>query len=262
MSILNLNRSVLMAPEGVPAAPMGGLDPINGPEGVNAAPPAPEVPAAPPAPVVQPPAPPAAPAPIEMTSEQLADRIQRGQAATLNAVGLDSPEALAALVERDRQATAAAEETRRTQLSTEQQLREDLATRVAERDTAIAESETLRWERHVSGICATLGVRNVEYATFEVERAAEATPEGQEFDVAAWLQERVNPEAEEHSAMRAALGMAAPTVGTQPAPVTTTGAADGNAPPPPAPRGTHTAVDAMDMDPAAWQRHQESLGIG
>ena len=143
-------------------------------------------------------------------------------------------------------------------------MQEDLSTAHSERDAALEQAEQLRWERHCSGICATVGVRNVEYAMFELERAADATPEGEEFDVEGWLRERIDPaNVEQHGTMAAALGMEAPPVETRSAPVTSTGAGEGNEPPPPpAGGGEPTGDDVMGMTPAAWAAHKEALGIG
>ncbi len=265
MSILNLIRGPLMSPElgdggtgaGAPAAPMAGNDTASGP----AAAPEPGVapaaaPAAPP-PVAAPPADPS----IHMTSEQLSDRLERDRAAQLQKMGFASEAELTAMRERDQAATDAAETARREQQTREEQLAEDVSTANAARDNALAECDQLRLESHVAGICATVGVRNLDYATHMIERAAEALPDGEELDVEAYLAERVNPENAEHAQTRAALGIQA-AVGTVPVAVTTTAAADGNDPvPPPAGGGDPRAVDAMSMTPQQWQRHQEALGL-
>ena len=267
MSILNLNRGPLMYPDvgtggtgaDAPAAPLAGNDTQAGP----AAAPEPAVAGTPPAaaPEAPEPAAPAADPSIHMTSEQLSDRLERDRSAQLQRMGFASEAELTEMRDRDKAATDAAETARREQQTREEQLAEDVTTANTARDAAEAERDQLRFESHVAGICATVGVRNLDYATHMIERAAEALPEGEELDVEAYLAERVDPENAEHAQTRAALGIQA-AVGTVAAPVTTTAAADGSDPtPPPAGGGDPKDVDAMAMTDAQWQRHQEALGM-
>lgn len=273
MSILNLNRGPLMYPdvgtggtgEGAPAAPMAGNDTAAGPAGA----PEPTVAGTPPAAPAAPVAPPAAPAPaapaadasIHMTSDQLNDRMARERSAYLTRMGVGSEAELTALVTRDKEATEAAEKARREQQTREEQLAEDVTTAKAERDAAIAERDQLSFESHVATICATVGVRNLPYATHMVELAANALPEGEELDVEAYLAERVDPENAEHAQTRAAFGIQA-AVGTVAAPVTTTAAANGSEPtPPPAGGGDPVPTDAMAMTSAQWNAHLEAKGM-
>lgn len=208
----------------------------------------------------------AAPQPVDasisMTSQQLTDRMARDRQAYLRGLGFETEGELVAMQAAQREQAEATETARREQQTREETLQEDLTARTTERDAAIAEGEQLRWERHCSGICATVGVRNVEYAMFELERAANALGDSEELDVEAWLQERIDPaNAGQHGTMAAALGMAAPPVQVRDVPITTTG----DRPPPVAPPaggGPPSDGDAMGMDPAAWAAHKESLGIG
>jgi hypothetical protein len=196
-----------------------------------------------------------------MSSEQLRERMDRDRVAYLKTLGFESEQELKDFQKAEQERREKEEEERRAQQSREEQLQEDLQKAQQEREEAVEQAEALRWERHVSGICATVGVRNVEYAMFELERAANATPEGQEFDVEAWLRERIDPaNAEQHGTMAAALGMEAPPVTPRAAPVTTTG----DEPPPPAPPaggGPPSDADAMNLTPEQWAARKEALGI-
>lgn len=247
--------------EGAPAAPLAGNDTAAGPAGAPEPDVAPTVVPAPPPPP-EPPAAAGGDGSINMTSEQLKDRMARDRQVYLKSLGFESEEDLTAMQTAQAERTEAEETARREQMSREEKLQEDVAKQTQRADDAEAQAEALRWGQHVSGICASLGVRNVKYAQFAVEEAIEAAGEdGPEFDVEAWLQERLDPEAQEHSGMRAAFGMVSP-VGTVAAPVTTTAAADGSEPtPPPAGGGDPKDVDAMAMTPAQWQAHQEALGM-
>ena len=193
-----------------------------------------------------------------MTGEQLNDRLTRDRAAQLQRMGFENEAQLTEMRNRDKAATDAAETARREQQTREEQLAEDVTTAETARDAAVAERDQLRFESHVAGICATVGVRNLDYATHMIERAAEALPEDQELDVEAYLAERVNPENAEHAQTRAALGIQGAVVPVA-APVTTTGAADGSEPtPPPAGGGSPVPVDAMDMTSEQFQAHLAS----
>jgi hypothetical protein len=234
MFISNLFRGPLRAPEGEPTG--GGAPPDPGP------------------PVAPPVAPPTDPANITLTSEQLRDRLDRSKTSFLRAHGFASEDELKALKLRDVERVAKDEETRKATMTREQQLQEELAQERAGRAASDERAMRATFDRHVAGVCATLGVKNLEYATFLVEQAAQATPEGSELDVQAWLQARL----ESHPATRAALGMDAP-VATVVDPITTVPGF--TPPPPPRPGAAPPASDAFGMDAAAWQARRESLGI-
>lgn len=251
--MINWNRGLLMAPNdgGEGAAP---LPPTPAPPAPT--PPPAAVESAPEAPPVD--APPAAP-PLTLSKEQLDARMEQVRRSQLRDLGFDSPEELSAMRERDAAATKATEDARRAQQTREQQLTEDVTKRTQERDAAQAEADDLRFQGHVSSICATQGIKNVDYAQFAIGRAAEAVPEGEQLDVEAWLAERMNPEAAEHQALRTALGVAPPTA-TVASPHTTI---PGEPPPQPPPAGgTGPAVeDAFALDDATWQARREAYGV-
>jgi hypothetical protein len=239
MTITNLFRGPIRAPEGEPGAGASGGEP-----------PAPPVAPTPPAGDGDPP-----PEELRLTSEQLRDRLNRSRTAFLRANGLDSEEAFKQLVERDKQRATQEDEARRASLSREQVLQEDLARERAARVELEERAARFGFERHVAGICATLGVRNLDYATFEIERAAAALPEGQELDVEAWLRESM----ETRPAMRAAFGLDVATTVSEPITTTTAG---GPRPTPPRAGGAPPSSDVFGMDSAAWQSRKDALGIG
>ena len=219
-------------------------------------PPAPTPAPTPPAPT--PPTPPAPPEPdpgtINLTSAQLKERLDRSHAARLREAGLGSDAELQELIARDKKRKEDEEAARLASLSREQVLTEQKTKAEAEAAESKALLARATFERHVTGVCARMGVKNTDYAMFDVERAAEALPDGQELDVEGYLKERMekSPEA------RAALGMAPDQV--VPVPVTTT---PGGAPPvPPAPGAPGAPKDAFGMSTAEWQQRQAALGLG
>jgi hypothetical protein len=234
MFISNLFRGPLRAPEGEPTG--AGTPAVDPPV----------------APTVEPTAPVGS---ITLTSEQLRDRLDRSRTAFLRANGFASEDELKALRQRDVDRVATEEAARKATMTREQQLQEELAQANARSVASEERAARAHFDRHVAGVCATLGVKNLDYATFLVEQAAQAIPDGQELDVQAWLQSRL----ESHPATRAALGIDAPVTSVID-PVTTVPV---GAPPPTAPRpGNGPApVDAFGMDAAAWQAKREALGI-
>lgn len=238
MRITNLFRCALMAPENEPGGGGGGPPPVP--------------PVTPPAPPEDPPVPPGT---ITLTTEQLRDRLDRSRTAFLRANGFGSEAELQALRQRDEAATAAAETARLATLTREQQLQEQLAQANEARVASEASAARATFDRHIAGVCAQLGVRNLDYATFAVEQAANALPEGQELDVQAWLSQSMTT----NPAMRAALGIEAPVT-----PVVTgiTTVPPVTPPVPPRPGDPPPAVDAFGMTQAAWDARREALGIG
>jgi len=259
MHILNLmNRGPLRQPEPPAEGPLGGLDdqpnggkPPEAPAG-GAAPPAPpaaDPPAAPPADV------------ITMPKKALDERLARERRSYLRSLGFESEQQLKDFQEAQKQRQQQEEEARRAQQSREEQLQEDLARERQAAQQAQEQLEMMRFQSHVSGICASVGVRNLDYALHLVTRAAEALPEGDELDVEAFLKERVDPKNEAHASTRAALGLEVAPV-KSPAPATTTGAGSGAEPPPPTPGGDGQPADVYSMTPEQWNAHKQKLGLG
>lgn len=197
-----------------------------------------------------------APDEIRLTSEQLKDRLERSRTSFLRAHGFASEDDLKALKQRDTERAKAEDDARRAALSREQQLQEDLEKERQARVQAEQRATQVQYEREIATACASLGVRNYDYALFEVGRARAAAPADQPFDAAAWLAAQI----EAKPAMRAALGLE-PETQTVTAPVTTT---VGNGPTPPAPRtsGPPAPASAFTMDAETWQAKREALGIG
>ncbi len=196
-----------------------------------------------------------------MTSEQLSERLARDRSAQLQRLGFGNEAELVAMQERDRAATEAAETARQEQLTNEQRLQESLTTAETERDAALADANDQRFQNHVSGMCAASGVSNIPYAQFEIARAAEAMPEGEDLDVQAWLNERMDPERTEHANVRSALGVPeAPAPAAAPA---NTVPVPGVVPPGPPPAGGNAPKgdDVFAMSDAEWRAKQDALGI-
>lgn len=195
-----------------------------------------------------------------MTSEQLAERMQRDRRTYLRSLGYESEEELRAAQQRERERQEAEENARREQQTREQNLQEDLERERQRAAAAEAARDRLQFETEVTTLCATVGVRNVDYALHLVDRARQEATEGESVDVEAFLRERIDPENEAHQQTRLALGIeAAPT--TTPAPATTTRAGGPTPTPPPAGGGGGGEEDAFEMDAQAWQAKKEAMGI-
>lgn len=208
-----------------------------------------------------PPAPPASPTPPTQgppTEDPvwLADRLARAERASLKKhFGSDDPAALKARLDRAEELEKAEKERARLALSEQQRLQQDLDTERAKATDAQRERDAIAFESRVVRVCAELGVKNVDFAMFEIARAAEALPEGQTLDPTKYLQEL----AAKGDSQKMALGMSsAPGVIQVPA-TTTPNPGD----PPAAPGGIVPGEKtAFEMDDKAWAAKKASLGIG
>lgn len=255
----------MTTPAQPPASPAPGTPP--------AAPPAPApAPAAPPAaPAAAPPAPaPAAPAPtpapgapapeppddgaqLHLTTSQLNQRLDRaGRKALRDAFGTDDP----AEIEKIKNLRDQEEQRRREAMTREQQLQTDLEAANQRATTAEEERDAIQFEAHVSGICARLGVRNVDYAMHMIGRAADDVAEGEQLDAEDYLRTQL-----ENAQQAAALGVEQPPVQT-PTPATTSPTPGRPPAAPPGPGGGNPPQDdAFGMDEGQWRQRRAALGL-
>ena len=224
-------------------------------------------PTAPPVATEPPPAAPTEPPTLEppstltLTSEQLKDRLERAQATDrarwLKEQGFDDEAAFAARVKQFEDATAAAEEAKRLEMTEIEKYKADLATAQAATEAAEAKAtaseeaaEAARTEAHLRGLFADRGIVNSDYAFHLVQKAQAELADGAELDEVALLDGLMADEQQ-----KLALGIAAPP----PAEGLAQTATPVTAPPPvPATPGT---FDAMTATPADWAARKKELGI-
>jgi len=189
-----------------------------------------------------------------MSTEQLNDRMARSKSAMLKKHGFESESALKAQMDELKALKAAETERKQAEMSAleiAQQEVEALKAQSAEREEALIEQ---RFTAHVNGHCASLGIINAEYARFDVARAADELPEGEQLDVEAHLKARLaEPQ------YKAAFGIVEPVPTNVDAPAHTS-PVNPNAPTPPqpVPGGAPSAQkDVMDMTNEEFALHQQ-----
>lgn len=190
---------------------------------------------------------------ISMSSEQLKERMGRAQASYLQEhFGTRDPAEVKARLEQLEQMNAAEEQRKRDQLSKEEQLQADLAAERQRAQEAQEERDAVAFESHVTRVCAELGVKNVDFAMWEIARKADELADDEQIDAREHLQGLLDD-----NQSRAALGVSA-AVQTEPTGATTTPAGQE-----PNPEQTNTAPDgsAFDMNAGDWAAKKARLGI-
>lgn len=236
-----LGSVFLLAPE--PAAPVPGTP----------------TPAPAPAPAPEPPS----NEPIQLTSEQLNQRLRRHHATQIRELGFESPEALQQRLARAKELEDAEAERIRASQTREQQLEADLAAQRAARAQLEAQLAEQRFAGNVASVAAELGIRNLDYAAFQARSlrpSAAGAPEPTRDQIAERFRELTA-----QPAHQAAFGLPAPPPPELvPVPATTTPTLPGGAPPappaPPPPGKGPEAVDAMKMSAAEFRAHLATIG--
>lgn len=193
---------------------------------------------------------------LSMSSDQLKDRLTRAQLSYLQEQfgTKDSAEIKAKLQQLD-DMREAEEQRKREQLSKEEQLQADLDAERARSQAAQEERDAVAFENHITRLCAELGVKNVDFAMWEVARKADDMPEGEQFDAKEYLQGLL-----EIDQSRAALGAPAP-VETEPTPATTSPAGAPGTEPDPNGGTPKTGEDAFGLNKDDWMAKKARLGI-
>lgn len=198
------------------------------------------------------------PAVVFNTNEQFNERMDRHYRSRMREqFGTDDPAEIKAIIAKAKELEDAEAERAKAEMTEVDRLKAELVEREAEKAAAEEQADIALFESHVTGKCAALGIKNTDYAMFQVAQAAEALPDDQELDVEAYLKTQM----EEHPDVRAAYGMEAPVEGV-PVPAHTT-PHNPNTPGPVTPPagGPPPAVrNANDMTPQEFQKHLASLG--
>jgi hypothetical protein len=196
--------------------------------------------------------PPAQPFATFTTQADLDTRLERAKRAGFReAFGTEKPEEIQAQLQRLKDLEAAEAERKRAELTETQKLQADLQAAQAAKSAAEAALANARFQTQVTAACVKHGIKNVEYAQFEVGRAG--SPTGAPVDPDAYLAGLVaKPE------YKAAFGIALEPV-VAPAPVTTSPSPGDQAPPPPRAPSAPETVDVMKMSPQEFQRHIQGL---
>ena len=226
---LTMLGRILMAPEGDPPGGGGGSPPATPPKGPE-------------------------PFAVFPTKEAFeARRDQEARAILRDKYGmtekqLDEALARAKKLEEAEAERLKAQQTAEERLKTEKDQAEARA-KQAELDAAAARQEAL-----VTSTCARLGIKNVDYALYEANRAGKATA----ADLEAFFNEKLKDDSH-----KGAYGIAVAPVEPVPAPITTSPATPpgGNPPPPPPPPGGGQApvVDVMKLSPSDFAAHLQRI---
>lgn len=140
------------------------------------------------------------------------------------------------------------------QMTKEQRLEAEKAEAEAKQKAAEADRDAARRQAEVTGVCARLGFKNLDYATFEATRSGKSGAELEAHFV----------EMAKDEGKKAALGLVTLPPEQVPVPGSTGPGAppNGAPPPPPAPPGgaPPPAVDVMKLSPADFQAHLSRLG--
>ena len=210
----------------------------------------------PPAPTPAPTPKPAEPYAVFPTSESFNERVEREARAQLKKkYGLSEKE-LDERLERAKKLEEAEQERIKAQQTNEERLKgeKEEAERLAA--AAKAEAEEAKRQAAVTGICAKLGIKNVDYAMYEAERSKK-TPAELEVHFTDLLKDE---------SKKSAFGIATLPPEVVPTPANTSPQTPPGGQPPPAPPpaggGQTPPLDAMSMTKEQFSAHLEKVKRG
>jgi hypothetical protein len=233
------------------------------PEDPKQDPPPADPPAADPAaPAADPAAPPAADPPQGSaaisfkTQESFNDRMARHHASQLKKdYGVEDAGQLKTDLAELAELRAAKEEARQADLSAQEKLQEDLNKSKSRLAAVQEERDAIRFESHVKGVCAELGVTNVDYAMYAIGKASDEAAEGAQVDAKELLSGLMKSDTS-----RAALGMPQQAQVVADPANTSPGAVIPPTPKPP--DASNSGFDANKASKEEFQKHLESKGLG
>lgn len=214
----------------------------------------PQNPAAPdPQPPAPPPADPPDPEPFAVfkTSDDLNKRLAQAARSQLREMGFEDPNALKDIVAEHKKLQDEAEKQRQAQMSELEREREQRQALERQAEEAMSAAEAAELRAHLYSVFAEKGVRNFDYALWEVSSKLEGLGEDEELDERAYLDELLADPVK-----AAALGIA--SVSTQG--VTTTVDDKGPQAKPPG-GGTQGDKDVFSMTPEQFRKHLEGRGV-
>jgi hypothetical protein len=207
--------------------------------------------------------PPATPPPYAVfpDAESFQKRVEREARKALKELGVEDPAAIKSALQEYETLKAAAEESRRAQMSEVERLRADLAAREAQAQEAMSVAEEAKLRAHLYQVFSKKGITNHDYGFWLITNKLASLPDDAEpLDEEVFLEEYAKD-----PAMRAALGMAtpvqeapAPQMGVRPA---TTSPVTSPAPQPPGANPAIPAKSAMDMTGAEWVQYKQRMGL-
>lgn len=174
------------------------------------------------------------------------ERLARAKRSQLRELGFSSPEELQGALEAAKQLQAEQEERRKAEMSELERLKEEAAQEVARRKALESQLAEERFNGQVAAACSKLGITNLDFASYQVSRAASKLGAGEELSIESYL-------AEQRDAQPAAFGIKV----AQSAPVTTTATTEKPVSSTEQPQGKSPA----EMSPEEFQRHLASLGL-
>lgn len=198
-----------------------------------------------------------------MTPDQLTDRLNRGFGSRFKQeFGDRTPEQVQADLARLGEMEAAEAERKKAEMTEIERLRTEKEEAEAAAEAAQEARDAAQFEQQIAATCAELGVKNVQYAMWQVAGKTESLAEGEQLNVKEFLTEELKTQG-------AAYGYQPPPAPPQQvsSPVTTdpSGQQPPGAvpPPPPAPGAVQDPQggDAFALDDAAWAAKKQSLGI-
>lgn len=229
----------------VPPAPGGASVPTTGPPAV--------APAAPP---------PAEPFAVFPDSEAFKKRIDRELRSALKDLGFADVEEAKRVREEHVAQGKAAEEAKRAQMTEIERLRADLGDRDRRLAEEMAAREQAQMNAHLNEVFAEKGIKNRDYARFQIVNKLASMNDDEVLDERAFLDAlATDPQ------QAVALGLAAPPSTEQPrvprlvGPTTSPGVHPGVPPAPPAGGGGPKVPTAFDKSPEEFRREMQRRGV-
>lgn len=174
---------------------------------------------------------------LKITTSALKDRLERSYASRLSQRFGKTEEELRAILKANEEAEAAREEQRRAEQTEIERLREQFNEAESRAKAAQEAADRAAVRDYVAQQCIALGIKDLDYAIYQVERRAASLGDDDEpLDAAEFLKAEVEARPQAYGVRSASAGSTTSVYG-----------ADGNRPPSPDERKPPAAPDAMTM---------------